>query len=166
MERLHQDGCNIYIQEFDPFKNVFTKKKVSAMDFYRYRMMIRPDQLNSLLMFRQLSNQYWVDMGAKMITGRLNFIRNSQKQLRVDSYIHLKDSTVNDGNPSEMGQLVILPSYFTGGPRYMHEKTQDRKSRSLHNLYDQSNLGWIKRSIISRKKHLQIGMMLFPECSS
>jgi len=88
-------------------------------------MMIRPDQLNSLLMFRQLLTQYWVDKGAKMITGRLNFMRNRQKQLRVDSYIHLKDSTVNDGNPAEMGQLVILPSSFTEGPRYMHEKTQD-----------------------------------------
>jgi len=41
------DGYNIYIQEFDPVKKVFTKKKVSAMDFYRYRMMIRPDQMNS-----------------------------------------------------------------------------------------------------------------------
>ena len=24
-----------------------------------------------------------------------------------------------------MGQFVILPSTFTGGPRYMHERTQD-----------------------------------------
>jgi hypothetical protein len=25
----------------------------------------------------------------------------------------------------DVGQVVILPSSFTGGPRYMHERTQD-----------------------------------------
>ena len=44
---------------------------------------------------------------------------------RVENYSHLKDAIQNDKDVSQMGKLVILPSTFTGSPRYMHEKTQD-----------------------------------------
>ena len=64
-------------------------------------------------------------MFAKIVTERLNFIRHNQKKLRVENYIYLKDANINDGNLEELGQMVILPSTFTGGPRYMNEKTQD-----------------------------------------
>ncbi|CAF1454121.1 unnamed protein product [Rotaria sp. Silwood1] len=36
-----------------------------------------------------------------------------------------KDAIANDGNADTLGQLVILPSTFTGSPRHMHEYTQD-----------------------------------------
>ncbi|XP_050064546.1 ATP-dependent DNA helicase pif1-like [Aphis gossypii] len=39
-----------------------------------------------------------------------------------DSYIHLKDAIGRrDIEANHLGQMVILPSTFTGGPRYMHE---------------------------------------------
>ncbi|XP_014217458.1 uncharacterized protein LOC106645985 [Copidosoma floridanum] len=62
-----------------------------------------------------------------MITERLLYLRTHQKQLRAESYIHLRDAINNDRNiePSSIGQPVILPSSSTGSPRYMHEKTQD-----------------------------------------
>ena len=88
-------------------------------------MMIRSGEMNLLHLFRQLTNQYWTDMFAKIVTERLNFIRHNQKKLRVENYIYLKDANINDGNLEELGQMVILPSTFTGGPRYMNEKTQD-----------------------------------------
>ncbi|GBP79936.1 hypothetical protein EVAR_75309_1 [Eumeta japonica] len=51
----------------------------------------------------------------------------SGKRLRAEEYIHLRDALNQDGNvdPSNIGQRVILPSSFTGSPRYLHEKTQD-----------------------------------------
>lgn len=65
-------------------------------------------------------------MYAKIETERLNFIRNHQKELRADNYIHLRDAMGRqDANAAEVGQMVVLPSSFTGGPRYMHERTQD-----------------------------------------
>jgi len=66
-------------------------------------------------------------MYAKIETERLNFIRNHQKELRAENYIHLKDAVGrNDVNATDLGQMmVVLPSSFTGGPRYMHERTQD-----------------------------------------
>ncbi|GBP66879.1 hypothetical protein EVAR_18051_1 [Eumeta japonica] len=64
-----------------------------------------------------LFNQYCVDMAAKMISERLNFIKEIKK-LRAEDYIHLRDAVVNDGhlNASNIGQHVILPSSFTGSP--------------------------------------------------
>lgn len=63
---------------------------------------------------------------AKMISEGLHFIRNHQKQLRADDYVHLRDADIDaDINVNNMGQEVILPSSFTGSPRYMHEKNQD-----------------------------------------
>ena len=53
-------------------------------------------------------------------------IRREQKHLRADSYQHLKDSLFrDDGDPTYVGRRVILPSTFTGGPRYMHEQQMD-----------------------------------------
>jgi hypothetical protein len=43
----------------------------------------------------------------------------------VDEYIHLSDAVGNDGNAKNLGQLVILPSTFTGSLRHMDEYTQD-----------------------------------------
>ena len=47
--------------------------------------------------------------------------------MRAEECIHLKDAVTNDGNidASNTGQHVILPSSFTGSPRYMNERSQD-----------------------------------------
>ena len=63
-------------------------------------------------------------MYAKIETERLLFIRLNQRKLRVDNYIHFRDAIAADGTASNLGKLVILPS-FTGNPRYMHERTHD-----------------------------------------
>uniref|UniRef100_UPI00358ED5B8 uncharacterized protein n=1 Tax=Myxine glutinosa TaxID=7769 RepID=UPI00358ED5B8 len=78
-----------------------------------------------ILRYGQLFHQFIVDMYAKIESERLCFIRHNQKRLRVESYVHLRDAVANDGHAANVGQLVILPSSFTGGPRYMHEYTQD-----------------------------------------
>ena len=81
---------------------------------------------NHLLRYGPLFNQYLVDMYEKIETERLNFIRNHQNKLRADKYIHLKDAVGRqDVDADQLGKLVVLPSSFTGGPRYMHERAQD-----------------------------------------
>jgi hypothetical protein len=68
-----------------------------------------------------------------METERLNYIRFNQAQLRAENYIHLKDAIgKQDVDASQLGQKVILPSSFTGGPRYMHERTQDALTYVRH----------------------------------
>lgn len=95
------------------------------MEFYAYRMMVRTQDFNHLLRPKKLFHQFVVDTYAKIEAECLHFIRHNQSKLRVDNYIHLRDAVVQDGNGSDIGRAVILPSSFTGGPRYMHERTQD-----------------------------------------
>ena len=42
------------------------------------------------------------------------------------TYRDLRDAILDgDGDPRNVSHRVILPSTFTGGPRYMHERQQD-----------------------------------------
>ena len=120
-----EDGYNFQIFNYSETDNENTQKKTSALQFYCYRVMFRQHQYNHLHYFRQLLNQYLVDMYAKIETERLMFIKMNQKKLRSENYVHLQDALREDGNTENLGQLVILPSTFTGSPRYMHERTQD-----------------------------------------
>jgi len=119
-----EDGYHINILQKN---NQNRTKTVSCMQFYSYRFMVRETSLNHLHYYKTLFSRFAVDMMAKMISERLHFIRNHQKQLRADDYVHLRDAVNNDANinANNVGQLVILPSSFTGSPRYMHEKNQD-----------------------------------------
>lgn len=118
-----EDGYYLTI----PLQNSARNKTVSCMQFYMYRLMTRANSFNPLHYYRDLFSQYCVDMMAKMITERLSYISRNQQQLRADDYIHLRDAINQDANvnAANIGQHVILPSSFTGSPRYMHEKTQD-----------------------------------------
>ncbi|CAE1255026.1 unnamed protein product [Acanthosepion pharaonis] len=71
-------------------------------------------------------------MAAKMESGRLGFIKLNQSKLRTDSYIHLRDGLRSDGDPRNLGKPCILPSSYTGGPQYMHERTQDAMTYFRH----------------------------------
>ena len=53
--------------------------------------------------------------------------RLHQTELRAESYIHLKDELSTGTDVQNISHKVILPSTFTGSPRYMHEheRTQD-----------------------------------------
>ncbi|GFY32140.1 helitron_like_N domain-containing protein [Trichonephila clavipes] len=121
------DGYHFNIKMINPQTGEGTNKKVSAMNYYSYRLMIRQNAENHILKCRQLFHQYIVDMYAKIETERLLYIRLNQTELCSEQYIHLRDAIVNDGNvnPNELGRMAILPSTFTGSPRHMHEYAQD-----------------------------------------
>ncbi|XP_054281787.1 uncharacterized protein LOC128999354 [Macrosteles quadrilineatus] len=122
-----QEGYHFGIPMMDPNTNHPTNKKVSSMDFYAYMLMVREDDFNTILRYRQLLNQFIVDMYAKIETERLLYIKLNQKKLRAESYVHLRDALNNDATLSanDIGQSVILPSSFVGSPRYLSERAQD-----------------------------------------
>ncbi|XP_067131955.1 uncharacterized protein [Centruroides vittatus] len=127
------DGYSINIPQCDPTTKLPLKKTVSAVSFYSYRIMIRKGEDNFLVKYRALFSQYLVDEYAKIETERLNYIKNNQAKLRADNYIHLKDAIGRqDTEANQLGQMVVLPSSFTSGPRYMHEKTQDAMTYVRH----------------------------------
>ena len=119
------DGYHFNIMQTNPNTGQPLNKKVSSMNYYAHRIMIRQNNTNHILQCRQLFHQFIVDMYAKIESERLNFIRCNQKALRSEEYIHLRDAIANDGNVNDIGKMVILPATFTGSPRHMHEYAQD-----------------------------------------
>ncbi|XP_055584901.1 uncharacterized protein LOC129737764 [Uranotaenia lowii] len=122
-----EDGYHFNIKMVNPATGEETGKKISAMNFYAYRLMIRRNVENHILKCRALFHQYIVDMYVKIESERLLYIRLNQSKLRSEEYIHLRDAINNDVNidPNELGKAFILPATFTGSPRHMHEYAQD-----------------------------------------
>ena len=129
-----EDGYHFEIRMIDPQTGQETSKKVSSMNYYGYRLMIRENLNNHILRCRELFHQYVVDMYAKIESERLLFIRLNQRKLRSEEYVHLRDAIVSDGNvnTNDMGRMVIPPSTFIGGPRHMHEYAQDALTYVRH----------------------------------
>ncbi|XP_063922978.1 uncharacterized protein LOC135137287 [Zophobas morio] len=120
-----EDGYHLELYQTHPVTGAATTKKISCMDFYAYRIMIRAEQSNHILKCRHVFQQFIVDMYAKVESERLNYIRYNQSKLRVEDYIHLRDAIANDGTIGNIGQTVILPASYTGSPRHMQEYAQD-----------------------------------------
>jgi len=120
-----EDGYHFELRQVDVRTGNPSTRKISAMDFYAFRLMFRVGSFNCILRCRRLFLQFAVDMYAKIETERLQYLRYNQTRLRAEEYIHLQDAVANDRNAHEIGQMVILPSSFTGGPRYMQQRTQD-----------------------------------------
>ena len=120
-----EDGYHFELKQINSDTGSLSSKKISAMNFYAFRIMVRPEEFNIILRGRELFHQFLVDVYAKIETERLRYIQLNQRKLRAADYIDLRDAVINDGNIHNIGHLVILPSTFTGSPRYMHERTQD-----------------------------------------
>ena len=109
-----------------------TSQFCSAMQYYKYRLMPHTgDTFNTIHRLGRLFQQYVVDMYSKIEFSRLQYLRFHQTQLRADLYqgladvVHASDGQV-DG--SQLGKKIILPSSFTGGPRYQLQLYQDAMS--------------------------------------
>ena len=121
-----EDGYHFKLKRVDPKSGQETSKALSAMDFYAYRLMKRTGKSDHLLRSGHLLSQYMTDQFAKIETERLLYLKSNQADLRADNYANLRDAVMVDGqNPSQLGVKTILPSSFTGGPRYMFERAQD-----------------------------------------
>ncbi|UYV60470.1 hypothetical protein LAZ67_1001242 [Cordylochernes scorpioides] len=122
-----QEGYSFHIPQIDPNTRQPLSSKVSSMDFYGYFIMVCRNSPNVIVQFGQLFNQFLVDMYAKVESERLRYITLHQRNLRAESYIHLRDALSTDANinPNSLGQRIILPSSFVNSPRYLAEYTQD-----------------------------------------
>ncbi|GFS33025.1 helitron_like_N domain-containing protein [Trichonephila inaurata madagascariensis] len=119
-----EDGYHFQLRQRDPSAGAFTERKVTAADFYAYRIMYHASSFNIILHCNDLFQQYIVNMYAKIESEPMRYIQFSQKKLRVEEYIHLRDA-VSEGNVSAFGKFIILPSNFMGSLKYMYECTQD-----------------------------------------
>ncbi|XP_057456739.1 uncharacterized protein LOC130747739 isoform X2 [Lotus japonicus] len=99
------------------------RNKVTIREWISFRLQMRRDEGQTLLRARRLFQQFIVDAYTMMESDRLSYIRNHQKELRVDKYSSLQtsqvDHTQNQG--SNRGKRIILPSTFVGGRRFMDQ---------------------------------------------
>jgi len=66
-----------------------------------------------------------VDQYAKIEAMRLRYFRDHQKECRIADYKGVVDALAKDQAAGRTGQYTVLPSSFTGGPRYMSSLYQD-----------------------------------------
>ena len=75
---------------------------------------------------KRLGQQFFVDRWATIEQYRLTWFQNHQGRLRTELYSGIQDAiTAGDVNAQSVGRRYILPSLFTGGPRYMMQHYQD-----------------------------------------
>ena len=103
-----------------------SNKCISAMNYFAYRLQVgRPNEPVTLHYYGRLFQQWIVDMYTVMEQTRLNYLRFNQKQIRAELYNGLQDAMYSGDSTTNVGQRIILPSSFTGGPRQMHKLYQD-----------------------------------------
>ncbi|XP_072052195.1 uncharacterized protein [Arachis hypogaea] len=102
------------------------RQEVSMREFFAFRIQERLADGSPLLYSRRLFQQFLVDGYSMIESSRLNYIRSDQEKLRCEMYKGVKEAVLNgETTPSSCGKRIILPSSFTGGPRYMIQNYQD-----------------------------------------
>src|SRR6185369_2877608 len=80
-----------------------------------------------------------VDNYIKIESARLNYLRYNQDKIHKELYQGLQDSFQSGTtNTSNVGQRIILPSTFIGGPRDMYQRYQD--AMALVQVYGKPDL--------------------------
>ncbi|KAJ9553041.1 hypothetical protein OSB04_017086 [Centaurea solstitialis] len=141
-------------------------------EYYCYKFQIRPHE-NVLLFGGRLFQQFVVDTYIKLETARLEFVERNQVRIRSDLYQGVVDC-VNAGEvqPSRIGQRVVLPATFIGGPRDMRRRfldamtlvQDDRKPDVFLTMTCKPNLPKILTELLLVKL-LKIDQILLPESS-
>ncbi|XP_021980536.1 uncharacterized protein LOC110876681 [Helianthus annuus] len=94
--------------------------------FYAYQIHDRKDTYTLLLNAGRLFQQYLVDAYVCIEQCRLEYIRTNQNKFRSEFLRGIHDAfSKGDTEGREVGKRIILPSSFTGGPRYMYKHYQD-----------------------------------------
>jgi hypothetical protein len=102
----------------------YSPKYVTCCEYYSNKLMRFEDSTHHY--FGRLYQQYIVDQYLKIENSKLQYIRHNQAKLRVEMYKGLVDAYAKgDGSLEDTGQMIILPSSFNGGPRYMLNLFQD-----------------------------------------
>ena len=96
------------------------RNRLPQRAYYRFRLHSRANEFPTLFLSKRLFQQYVVDVWAVCDQNKLEWIRDNQSNLRADVYNGLTDALAHDNSDlSTVGTKFILPSSYTGGPRFM-----------------------------------------------
>ncbi|XP_071718258.1 uncharacterized protein [Rutidosis leptorrhynchoides] len=94
--------------------------------YYAFQLHERQSLYSLLLRSGRLFQQYIVGAYCCIELNRIDYIRNNQQDIRNEYLSGLHDAIDRgDYSGSDVGARVILPSSFTGGPRYMYSHYLD-----------------------------------------
>jgi hypothetical protein len=103
-----------------------SKKYISMLEYYAYRLQQRSNQSMLMLMSGNLSMQFLIDVYTCIEQYRLDWIRNNQGALRTEFFSGLRDAVrKGDTRTEKVGRRVVLPASFPGSPRYKEQNYQD-----------------------------------------
>ncbi|XP_076927916.1 uncharacterized protein LOC143591651 [Bidens hawaiensis] len=101
------------------------RKTVAMREYYCYKFQIRSAE-NALLFGGRLLQQFGVDVYIKLETSRLHFFQRNQDKIRADLYQGIVDCVhAGEVHPNRIGQRIVLPASFIGGPRDMRRRFLD-----------------------------------------
>ncbi|XP_026459148.1 uncharacterized protein LOC113359783 [Papaver somniferum] len=103
------------------------------MDYYAYRISPRVGEYSTILRGEIIFQEFIVGAWEATEQNRLEWMEHGQLELRAQNYKKIYKIVASNQNPAEAGQPLILPSLFTGGPRYMYEIYQDSMSITRYN---------------------------------
>uniref|UniRef100_A0AC34QAX8 ATP-dependent DNA helicase n=1 Tax=Panagrolaimus sp. JU765 TaxID=591449 RepID=A0AC34QAX8_9BILA len=109
--------------------NLFSKP-LTARSYARYKKFDRNllnGQFNPIPLAGKLKCEWIITNHAISKASRVDFVTRNQRKFRVENYKGVNDflSRYADRNDVPIGRKIILPSTFTGGPRWKAEKFHD-----------------------------------------
>lgn len=150
---IHQNGesgWHFNMQNLAPsadsssgFETSFSKRKrtnITVMDFSKFVLQVR-DERNAplkedlILACGRLFQQYALDLYSILESDRLNYLRKNQGILRSEKFCVLRDALASDNNENPPDHhfipgTTLLPSTYTGSPRWYQEQYQDAMRRA------------------------------------
>ncbi|GAB2266873.1 hypothetical protein Dimus_037923 [Dionaea muscipula] len=113
------------MKQWDAKNSRFTNQRLTQTDFYSYRLFERCTEYSTILRGGKLFQEFIVDAWAAIDQNRLTYYRTNQDKFRAELYSELSALGPQELDPDQIGRRAVLPSSFTGGPRFMFEILQD-----------------------------------------
>ncbi|CAN6868444.1 unnamed protein product [Brassica oleracea] len=99
---------------------------ITKREYFAHQIQTRLAEGMVIVRSKRLFHQYIVDAFTCIEQERLRWFRLNQKKIRADLYNNIQDAVMKgDTDAKTIGKRVILPSSYTGSPRYMAEKYHD-----------------------------------------
>jgi hypothetical protein len=93
--------------------------RLSQRAYHGFRLHQRSNEYPIIFLSKRLFQQYLVDVWVICDQNNLDWIRSHQSNIISDLYRGLEDALREDVDVASLGRRFILPSSFTGGPRFM-----------------------------------------------
>ena len=109
-----------------------SQDRLKQRPYYRFRLHLRANEYPIIFKAKRLFQQYLVDTWAVCEQNKLDWIGDNQRKIRSDLYGGLEDALLGDDVDVRSTGRLILPSSFTGGPRYMAKLYQNSMAIVRH----------------------------------